>query len=114
MAFSPENLKIRVNSREIHAFIQTATYPPFTKGTWSLGMIMIRCLCHFSRIWASGISRGHVTSLHGAPDRQGLTRPMEHDPRSKQVLFCCVVAVCVSALFCLVLLAVCALRTMCR
>ena len=32
MAFSPENLKIWVNSREIHAFIQTATYPPFTKG----------------------------------------------------------------------------------
>ena len=34
MAFSPENLKIWVNSREIHAFIQTATYPPFTKGTF--------------------------------------------------------------------------------
>ena len=34
MAFSPENLKIWVNSREIHAFIQTATYPPFTKGTY--------------------------------------------------------------------------------
>ena len=33
MAFSPENLKIVVNSREIHAFIQTATYPPFMKGT---------------------------------------------------------------------------------
>ena len=33
MAFYPENLKIWVNSREIHAFIQTATYPPFTKGT---------------------------------------------------------------------------------
>ena len=33
MAFSPENLKIWVNSRDIHAFIQTATYPPFTKGT---------------------------------------------------------------------------------
>ena len=33
MAFSPENLKIWVDSREIHAFIQTATYPPFTKGT---------------------------------------------------------------------------------
>ena len=33
MAFSPENLKIWVNSREIHAFIETATYPPFTKGT---------------------------------------------------------------------------------
>ena len=32
MAFSPENFKIWVNSREIHAFIQTATYPPFTKG----------------------------------------------------------------------------------
>ena len=38
MAFSPENLKIWVNSREIHAFIQTATYPPFTKGTVSHGM----------------------------------------------------------------------------
>ena len=34
MAFSPENLKIWVNSREIHAFIQAATYPPFTKGTY--------------------------------------------------------------------------------
>ena len=34
MAFSPENLKILVNSREIHAFIQTATYSLFTKGTW--------------------------------------------------------------------------------
>ena len=33
MAFPPENLKIWVNSREIRAFIQTATYPPFTKGT---------------------------------------------------------------------------------
>ena len=33
MAFPPENLKIWVNSREIHAFIPTATYPPFTKGT---------------------------------------------------------------------------------
>ena len=34
MAFPPENLKIWVNSREIHAFIQTATYPPFTKDTF--------------------------------------------------------------------------------
>ena len=33
MAFYPENLKIWVNSREIYAFIQTATYPPFMKGT---------------------------------------------------------------------------------
>ena len=33
MAFPPENLKIWVNSREIHAFIQTATNPLFTKGT---------------------------------------------------------------------------------
>ena len=33
MVFSPENLKFWLNSREIHAFIQTATYPPFTKGT---------------------------------------------------------------------------------
>ena len=33
MAFSPENLKIWVNSREIHAFIPTAIYPRFTKGT---------------------------------------------------------------------------------
>ena len=31
--FPPKNLKIWVNSREIRAFIQTATYPPFTKGT---------------------------------------------------------------------------------
>ena len=33
LGFPPENLKIWVNSREIHAFIQTANYPPFTKGT---------------------------------------------------------------------------------
>ena len=33
MAFSPENLKIWVNSREIHAFIPMATYPLFMKGT---------------------------------------------------------------------------------
>ena len=33
MAFSPKNLKIWVNSREIHAIIQTATKRPFTKGT---------------------------------------------------------------------------------
>ena len=31
--FPSKNLIIWVNSREIHAFIQTATYPPFTKGT---------------------------------------------------------------------------------
>ena len=30
MAFPPENLKFWVESREIHACIQTATYPPFT------------------------------------------------------------------------------------
>ena len=39
MAFSPKNLKIWVNSREIHAIIQTATEPPFTKGT--------EVFCHF-------------------------------------------------------------------
>ena len=33
MAFSPKSLQIWVDSREIHAFIPTATYPPFTKGT---------------------------------------------------------------------------------
>ena len=38
---------------------------------------------------------------------------MEHDSRSKQVLLCCVVAVCVWALFCVVLWAVCARCTMC-
>ena len=36
MAFSPKNLKIWVNSREIHAIIQTATSRPFTKGTFAL------------------------------------------------------------------------------
>ena len=36
MAFSPENLKIWVDSREYSRQIQTATYPPFTKGTYSL------------------------------------------------------------------------------
>ena len=33
MAFSPENLKIWVHSREYSRHIQTATYPPFMKGT---------------------------------------------------------------------------------
>ena len=33
MAFSPENLKIWVDSREYSRQIQMATYPPFTKGT---------------------------------------------------------------------------------
>ena len=42
MVFSPENLKIWLNSREIHAFIQTATYPPFTKGTVLLLWIWAR------------------------------------------------------------------------
>ena len=36
MAFPPETLEIWVDSREIHAFIQTATYLPFTKGTLSV------------------------------------------------------------------------------
>ena len=34
MAFSPENLEIWVDSREYSRPIQTATYPPFTKGTY--------------------------------------------------------------------------------
>ena len=33
MAFPPENLKFWVDSREYLRIIQTATYPPFTKGT---------------------------------------------------------------------------------
>ena len=33
MAFSSENLEIWVDSREYSHPIQTATYPPFTKGT---------------------------------------------------------------------------------
>ena len=33
MAFSPENLKIWVDSREYSRQIQTATYPTFKKGT---------------------------------------------------------------------------------
>ena len=48
MAFSPENLKIWVNSREIHAFIQTATYPPFTKGTEQWGTSLMKCLPKFA------------------------------------------------------------------
>ena len=44
MVFSPENLKIWLNSREIHAFIQTATYPPFTKGTV------------LSQVWANNLA----------------------------------------------------------
>ena len=43
MAFSPESLKIWVDSREIHAFIQTPTYSPFTKGTYGgVGQSMLR------------------------------------------------------------------------
>ena len=37
MAFPPENLEIWVNSRKYSRRIQTATYPPFTKGTFLLG-----------------------------------------------------------------------------
>ena len=33
MAFSPDNLKFWVDSREYSRPIQKATYPPFTKGT---------------------------------------------------------------------------------
>ena len=33
MAFSPENLEIWVTSREYSGPIETAAYPPFTKGT---------------------------------------------------------------------------------
>ena len=36
MVFSPENLEIWVDSREYSRPIQTATYPPFTKGTHSI------------------------------------------------------------------------------
>ena len=43
MAFSPENLKIWVNSREIRAFIQTATYPPFTCAFVLLSSPKVRC-----------------------------------------------------------------------
>ena len=43
MAFSPENLKILVNSREIHAFIQTATYSLFTKGTQLCAICVRTC-----------------------------------------------------------------------
>ena len=56
MAFSPENLKIWVNSREIHAFIQTATYPPFTKGT-------IR-RCTHKAVHTEGISHTRRSSAH--------------------------------------------------
>ena len=34
MVYSPGNLEIWVDSREYSRPIQTATYPPFTKGTW--------------------------------------------------------------------------------
>ena len=49
MAFSPENLKIWVNSREIHAFIQTATYPRFTKGTGKPRLNISKEIGEFSR-----------------------------------------------------------------
>ena len=37
--FPPKTSKIGVNSREIHAFIQTATQPPFRKGTYMFSTI---------------------------------------------------------------------------
>ena len=37
MAFSPKDIKIRVNSREIHAIIQKATGPPFPNGKLACG-----------------------------------------------------------------------------
>ena len=39
MAFSPQNLEISVDSREYSHPIQTATYPPFTKGTCIHGVL---------------------------------------------------------------------------
>ena len=41
MAFSPGNLNIWVGPRAIHAFIQTATYPPFTKGTTRIKLYVL-------------------------------------------------------------------------
>ena len=37
----PKNLEIRVDSREFSRPIQTATYPPFTKGTWWFPMVVL-------------------------------------------------------------------------
>ena len=43
MAFSPENLEIWVDSREYPRPIQTASYPPFTKGKKALGLFSHAC-----------------------------------------------------------------------
>ena len=68
MAFSTENLKILVTSREIHAFIQTATYPLFTKGTWKnedLLADLVEFFCSGSAVqrslWARLEKRVHVS-----------------------------------------------------
>ena len=63
MAFSPENLKILVNSREIHAFIQTATYPLFTKFNTTV-------LRHCLTLIPSALRTGTTLPLHGVGGTQ--------------------------------------------
>ena len=46
MAFPPQNLKIWVDSRECSRQIQTATYPPFTKGTHTPSYTPGQWMCH--------------------------------------------------------------------
>ena len=64
MAFPPEYLKILVNSRENHPFIQTATYSLFTKGTWGgvaghLDQCPLANVCHGEALpWPT--LQGHV------------------------------------------------------
>ena len=55
MAFPPENLKIWVDSREYLRQNQTATYPPFTKGTkW---VKALKVLPHLALLPVWGVSK---------------------------------------------------------
>ena len=70
MAFSPENLKIWVDSREYSRIIQTATYPPFTKGTpIPLDPIKVIVATDAAPLWKSSTTRAHVfVDVWGGPE----------------------------------------------
>ena len=63
MAFPPENLKIWVHSCEIHAFIQTATYPPFTGREMILSFVRLGVAEEFVQLCAClrVNKRSHIT-----------------------------------------------------
>ena len=64
MALSSENLEIWVNWREYSRPIQTATYPPFTKGTYP--MASVKCgSCSTRRTDAHAL--GTETQSHSTP-----------------------------------------------